>query len=76
MVYVNFIGNLLKNNSGLIIYAKNSENEEISGVAFINKEICKLCTLFVNPKYRKMGIASKLLQISEKALCKKPIVTV
>ena len=74
--YVNFIGNLLKNNSGLIIYAKNSENEEISGVAFINKEICKLCTLFVNPKYRKMGIATKLLQISEKALCKKPIVTV
>ena len=74
--YANFIGNILKNNDGLIVFAKNSENDEISGVAFINKEIYKLCTLFVNPKYRKMGIATKLLQISEKTLGKKPIVTV
>lgn len=74
--YVNFIGNLLKNGQALIVFAKNSETDEISGVAFINKEICKLCTLFINPKYRKMGIATKLLQISEMSLGKKPIATV
>lgn len=74
--YANFIGYLLKNNKALIIFARNSENNEIAGVAFINKEIYKLCTLFVNPKYRRMGIATKLLQISEDSLGKKPLVTV
>jgi len=74
--YANFIGYLLKNNKALIIFARNSENNEIAGVAFINKEIYKLCTLFVNPKYRRMGIATKLLQISEDSLGKKPFVTV
>ena len=74
--YANFIENLLKNNKGLIIFAKEKENDEISGVAFINKEIGKLCTLFVNQKYRRMGIATKLLQISEEFLGKKPFVTV
>jgi len=74
--YANFIGYLLKNNKALIIFARNSKNNEIAGVAFINKEIYKLCTLFVNPKYRRMGIATKLLQISEDSLGKKPFVTV
>ena len=74
--YANFIGYLLKNNKALIIFARNSKNNEIAGVAFINKEIYKLCTLFVNPKYRRMGIATKLLQISEDSLGKKPLVTV
>ena len=74
--YANFIGNLLKNNKGIIIFAKNSENDEISGIALINKEISKLCTLFVNPNYRRKGIATKLLQISQESLGKKPIVTV
>ena len=74
--YANFIGNLLKNNKGIIIFAKNSENDENSGIALINKEISKLCTLFVNPNYRRKGIATKLLQISQESLGKKPIVTV
>ena len=74
--YANFIGYLLKNNKALIIFARNSKNNEIAGVAFINKEISKLCTLFVNLKYRRMGIATKLLQISEDSLGKKPLVTV
>ena len=54
--YANFIGNLLKNNKGIIIFAKNSENDENSGIALINKEISKLCTLFVNQIIEEKGL--------------------
>ncbi len=74
--YAYFIDILLKNNEAIIVYAKNSHNNEIAGVAFLNRKIGKLNTLFVGLYYRRKGIANQLLETSEKVLGIKPMITV
>ena len=54
------------------------DNENLTGCSLLKdtKQEKKICTLFVNPKYRKQGIASVLLDASLNVLNNKAVMTV
>lgn len=64
-------------NERTILYTK--ENDKIIGVIFLKKDNAesKICTLYVLPEYRKMDIATKLIEASFEYLeTSKPLATV
>lgn len=64
-------------NERTILYTKDSD--KISGLIFLkkDKDESKICTLYVLPEYRKMDIATKLIEASFKYLeTSKPLATI
>ena len=64
-------------NERTILYTK--DNDKISGLVFLkkDKDESKICTLYVLPEYRKMDIATKLIEASFKYLeTSKPFATI
>ena len=64
-------------NERTILYTKDSD--KISGLIFLKKgkDESKICTLYVLPEYRKMDIATKLIEASFKYLeTSKPLATI
>ncbi len=67
----------LKKGERMYIVAQD-ENENLAGCVLIKntKYEKKICTLFVNPLFRKQGLATQLMKISLTELGEHPLITV
>lgn len=75
--YKNVFLSGLKKGERIYIVAQD-ENENLAGCVLIKNtnDEKKICTLFVNPLFRKQGLATQLLETSLKELGEHPLITV